>query len=304
MRPSTDSPRRALGWLARLLLAAPLLVLALPAAAPAEIYKWVDAEGRLHYTTDLSKVPARQRLRSEQGAREREASDAVQRTTSRRRPAPARRASSYGRTSQAEKKTYTIRIPPGGRNLPVMVELNDSVMAPFIIDTGATHVAVPRKFVEELGIETDENTPTQTYHTANGVIESQLVTLDSVSIGGARVEDVQASVSDSLPIGLLGLSYFNHFEYRVDSARGLVHLTPIDQGGDAVRGGRTEAQWRGLFTKLRKQLQSIQEEIERTPASRSRKLARLGSQRASTLERLAEAEAEADHTKVPFAWRR
>lgn len=285
-------------WIA--LLASAALCAAEPVRA--EIYKWVDGDGDIHFTTDLSKVPAGQRSGAEEGARERERSSVIQRHSSSPVAVPARRAP--GRSARAGQKTYTIPIPPGGVNLPVMVQLNDRVMAPFIIDTGASDVAIPRSVAEQLGIEIGPDTLTKRYRTANGVIDAAVVTLDSVSLGGARVEDVQASVSDSLPTGLLGLSYFNHFHYQVDSARGLVHLTPNGlTGSDAMRGGRTQAQWRGLFANLRGQLRTIQDEIERTPRSRSRKLDRLGDQRKTVLDQLARVEAEADQLRVPFSWR-
>jgi clan AA aspartic protease (TIGR02281 family) len=271
--------------------------------ATAEIYKWIDAEGKMHFTTDLSKVPAGQRRKAEQGARDREDSYSVQRHSGDALSAPARRAP--GRSLRVGgKQTYTIRVPQGATSMRVMVELNDRVAAPFIIDTGASDVTIPRSVADELGIQTGPETLTMQYRTANGLIESPVVTLQSVSLGGARVEDVPASISDSLSIGLLGLSYFNHFQYEIDAVRGLVHLTPngLAESG-AVRGGRSEAQWRLSFNNLRGRIQGVQDEIERTPSSRSRKLDHLAAQRGQLLSQLARLEAEADQARVPFTWR-
>jgi clan AA aspartic protease (TIGR02281 family) len=280
-------------------------VLSLAVASPAagEIYKWVDADGEIHFTTDLTKVPPDQRRASERGAELREQSDLVQ-----RHAAPAAAGSSSGRRiaarSRAGKKTYTVRVPPGGSSMPVMVELNDRVQAPFIIDTGASDVVLPRSVAHELGLETGPDTLTLQYRTANGIVEAPVVTLDSVSLGGARAENVHASISDSLRIGLLGLSYFNRFDYQIDAANGLVHLTPngVEETG-AVRGGRSEAQWRATFGSLRQRLAAIQAEMDRTPSSRSRKQDHLEEERERVLAQLARLEAEADHARVPFTWR-
>lgn len=290
-----------------LALAAPPALLSLVLAAPpaaAEIYQWMDAAGQLHFTTDLSQVPPDQRKRSEQGARERQDSDRVQRHSGDSTPPPAHRAPSARVPSAAGQQTYTIPVEPGGTSLRVLVELNDRVTAPFIIDTGASDVTIPRSVAQQLGIETGPDSLTMQYRTANGVIESPVITLDSVSLGGARVESVPASVSDSLPVGLLGLTYFNHFQYEIDAARGLVHLTPngLAESG-MLPGGRGEAQWRMSFSNLRARIEAVQAEIEGTPDSRSRKIAGLEGQRQGLLEQLALLEADADQAHVPFAWR-
>jgi clan AA aspartic protease (TIGR02281 family) len=278
-----------------------LALAALPAAA--EIYQWVDANGELHFTTDLSQVPADQRSRSERGARERQESDRVQRHSGDAGPPPARRAPTRAAGSAAQQ-TYTIPVEPGGTSLRVVVELNDRVSAPFIIDTGASDVSIPRSVANQLGIETGPDSLTMQYRTANGVIENPVVTLDAVSLGGARVENVPASISDTLPVGLLGLTYFNHFHYQIDAVRGLVHLTPNGLAESGVLpGGRGEAQWRTSFRNLRDRIEAVQQVIERTPDSRSRKVAGLEEQRKGLLEQLARLEAEADEAHVPFAWR-
>lgn len=284
-------------------LIAALALLGGPAGlALAEIYKWVDADGRLHYTTDLSQVPSSQRQQAEQGAKARGESEVIQRAPATARPVPARRAPGITRTRAG--KTYTIKVPPGATSMRVMVELNDRVSAPFILDTGASDVSIPRRVADQLGIRIGPETQTMQYRTANGVIESPVIQLQSVSLGGARVENVAASISDTLPIGLLGLSFFNHFHYEIDSIQGIVHLTPngLAESG-ALRGGRSEDQWRASFGNLRARIESIQLELERTPSSRSRKIAQLGEQRGALLAQLERLDAEADQARVPFTWR-
>lgn len=280
-----------------------LLLALLWVATPtgAEIYKWVDGNGQIHFTTDLTQVPPGQRRESERGAEVRSESDSVQFHSNDGAPPASRRGL---RSSRGGRKTYTVQVPPGATSMHVMVELNDRVKAPFIIDTGASDVVLPKRVADELGIEPGDDTLTQQYRTANGIIESPVVTLESVNLGGARVEGVLASISDTLQVGLLGLTYFNHFQYEIDAARGLVHLTPngvIETG--AVRGGRSEAQWRSTFGGLRKRMETVQEEIERTPASRSRKMEGLEEQRSRLLAQLSRLEAEADHARVPYTWR-
>ena len=44
------------------------LLLALPSWSSAEIYRWTDAEGRVHFTQDLSQVPPDHRAQAEESA--------------------------------------------------------------------------------------------------------------------------------------------------------------------------------------------------------------------------------------------
>ena len=40
-----------------------------------------------------------------------------------------------------------------------------------------------------------------------------------LSLGSATVQNVPASVSPNMSVGLLGLSFFNHFTYNIDGSR-------------------------------------------------------------------------------------
>jgi hypothetical protein len=65
-----------------------LLVLAAGAAAAGEVYRWTDADGKVHYTSDLERVPQAQRDAAKASVA-REKKGAVMRIESRPPPAPA-----------------------------------------------------------------------------------------------------------------------------------------------------------------------------------------------------------------------
>jgi hypothetical protein len=69
-------------------LALLLVALALPGAASAEIYRWVDDQGRDHFTTDLSQVPRAKRTAAKAAA---ESRPTVNRSEQGAAAAPARR---------------------------------------------------------------------------------------------------------------------------------------------------------------------------------------------------------------------
>jgi len=78
----------------------------------------------------------------------------------------------------------------------------------FLVDTGATAVALTPKDAEKLGIKPADLKYAHNITTAGGQARAAAVTLASISINGARLENVQALVvSDGLDVSLLGMSY-------------------------------------------------------------------------------------------------
>ena len=78
----------------------------------------------------------------------------------------------------------------------------------FLVDTGATAVALTADDARRLGIEPSTLTYSYTVQTANGPARAAPVKLSSISIGGARVDGVDAFVIDKgLETSLLGMTY-------------------------------------------------------------------------------------------------
>lgn len=273
-----------------------------PGPAEAEIYSWTDERGRVHYTQDLSKVPARHRKAAWNGSTESTPSR-VQRFE---RAAPPAAASANGGSAPAAAKTpvYRIRVARAGTSMVVNVRLNNSVTAPFILDTGASDVVIPRSVAEQLGLDLGPGVRTKRYATANGIIEQATVMLRSVQLGEAKVDDVPASISDSMRIGLLGLSFFNHFTYNVDAAEGIVTLRPNQMAASGmIRGGRSEAQWRSEFHQLNVRIEALEREYAGKTEAKARTRRRLESEIEGLQRHLATLEAEAASARVPMTWR-
>lgn len=78
----------------------------------------------------------------------------------------------------------------------------------FLVDTGATTVALTAADASRLGIEPDALKYDIPVRTASGETQAAAVKLDYVSVAGARVEQVDAVVvKDGLSSSLLGMSY-------------------------------------------------------------------------------------------------
>lgn len=85
----------------------------------------------------------------------------------------------------------------------------------FLVDTGASTVAISGNEARRLGIAYRE-APRTLIQTANGVVVSYRVRLDSISVGDITLHGVDAVVldGDSLPIALLGMSFLNRLDMR------------------------------------------------------------------------------------------
>jgi aspartyl protease family protein len=82
----------------------------------------------------------------------------------------------------------------------------------FMLDTGASDVAIPAELAQELGLE--RGAPVQ-YQTANGVVTAYRTTIDSVSIGPMVIRSVPASINPGMSDMeiLLGMSVLRHVEF-------------------------------------------------------------------------------------------
>jgi aspartyl protease family protein len=84
-----------------------------------------------------------------------------------------------------------------------------------LVDTGATFTALSREQAKRIGIDFSRGKPVRSM-TVNGAVSGWRVLLDSVQVGNATERNVEAIVvdNDSLPIGLLGMSYLNRFDMQ------------------------------------------------------------------------------------------
>lgn len=79
----------------------------------------------------------------------------------------------------------------------------------FIVDTGATFVSLPAGVARSLGIDLSRARRGIT-STANGIATVYAVKLDSITIGGITLHNVDASVSEGgLSVALLGMSFLS-----------------------------------------------------------------------------------------------
>jgi aspartyl protease family protein len=82
----------------------------------------------------------------------------------------------------------------------------------FLVDTGATDVAVPESMARVLGLEFG---PRVQVMTAAGPSQAWMTRLNEVSIGGIRRRNVRATITSGEFNGvLLGMSFLKHYSLR------------------------------------------------------------------------------------------
>lgn len=286
-------------------LAAAALLGALLAAPPvqAQLYRWVDEQGRLHVTDDLSRVPPsiRDRVASD-SADDRRAPAAPAPTPAAR---PAKPASEPPGEPAEEPRRHVIPVQRAGLEFAVEARLNGRYRAHFKVDTGATINTVPRHVVDELGIQIDTSTPVTVVAGISGEpMLVPVVTLDEVRLGDASVERVEAVVLDTLRYGLLGMPFFNHFRVHTDPAAGRLELEEIDLSAiDGVYGGYGEEYWRSRFRMVRAQLAQVAAYRARLPEEFGELHERLDSAERYWREQYESLELRASRDGVPRAWR-
>jgi aspartyl protease family protein len=80
----------------------------------------------------------------------------------------------------------------------------------FLVDTGATTVAIGTSDAQRMGIDYQKGQPIR-MNTANGVAQGWRVKLGSVRVGDVEIYDVEAVVGPNMPFALLGNSFLSRF---------------------------------------------------------------------------------------------
>lgn len=192
-------------------LAALLLLATSPRVASAQIYRWLDAAGDIHYSQGVESVPARYR------------SSAVIIGYDR----PAEPSAVGGATRSLG--TGRIAFTPGQ---PIVVEarINGSGQAHLMLDTGAQRTVISPSVLAALGVSYTDSQK-GTLRGVTGEAEVVAVRVDSIEVGGLRRGPLTVISHDSgfgpgRGDGLLGRDFLDHFTVTIDNAAGIVTLTP------------------------------------------------------------------------------
>lgn len=191
------------------------LVLYLAPAAPAQVYRWTDEQGRVSYSQGLDSVP--ERLRS-----------GAQFVNSPAAPPAAPSPTPGGRPAGAAVAgTAQVRFTPGQAIL-VNARINDSGSAKLLLDTGASVTTINPRLLSQLGVSS-RDAVRGSIRGVTGSADTLFVMVNSIDVNGAKAgpirvvaHDVELGPAD----GLLGRDFLDRFQVSIDNQAGIVTLTP------------------------------------------------------------------------------
>ena len=262
-----------------------------------EMYKWVDEKGTVHFTDDLSSIPEKYRQDAETRKPPKEGS--VPQTPGKPKPPPSPKG--------AEPEGMAVDLFRKHELLLAEVILNGRLKQYFIVDTGASFTLINRPTARELGITIDENTPFIPIFTASSLIFTPLVTLQSIRVGEAEVENVDVLIHDmpSDSAGLLGNSFLNKFRVTLDSVNGKMTLYSMQGTASPDRpGGYGRDFWVSQFRfyyRILEELRKIKQKYEGRGSSSE--LTRVNNAIRYFENQLSEFERKASFAGVPRNWR-
>ena len=262
-----------------------------------ELYKWVDEKGTIHFTDDLLSVPERYRQDAETRNPPKDISTSQPQEEPKSIPPPP----------VSEEKGITVDLVRKHELFLVEVVLNGWKKQQFIIDTGATFTLINRQTARELGITINETTPFIQVASVSDIISTPLVTLESLRVGKAEVENVEILIYPMAggADGLLGNSFLNKFKVEIDSINNKMTLHPMKGiPSPEYPGGYSKGYWVGQFRFYHRNLEDLKRlktKIESQGAQGE--LIRINNTIRYFENQLSELERRASFAGVPRNWR-
>lgn len=195
-------PERALRLVFR--AACIMAVLALPSLSIADIYRWTDALGDVHF----SDTPDR-------------SAHNLKKVTAGHINVIKNPEINIARLNQQ------VPFKEVNGNMVVQGSVNGTPMN-FIVDTGASLVVITPTVAKRAGIDTS-SAPRVKLETANGNVQAPAVQIGSLDVASFSLKQVRAAVvrvSPDAHTGLLGMSFLSHFHMQVDHQH---HMLILEQ---------------------------------------------------------------------------
>lgn len=186
-----------------------LALLAGPVGADAQMVRWTDDQGQAHYCEGLDCVPERYRA------------------TARPLALPTTPPAPEGRKDGPPSGVTKIPFQPG-KPILVNAKINGGGPVTLMLDTGASITVVNPLALWRLGIST-WFAPRGEIRGATGTTSVDMVRVQSIEVGEAKAgplvivgHDIESKEVD----GLLGRDFLDRFSVNIDSAAGVVTLSP------------------------------------------------------------------------------
>jgi predicted aspartyl protease len=183
-----------------------------PETAWAQMYRWTDEQGGVHYSQGIDSVPERLRPNALLlGYPDRPAPPAAG-------PSPA-----VGETSRATRIPFT-----PGKPIMVSARINGGGSAQLMLDTGASVTVINPRVLAAIGIGAS-GALRGSVRGATGTADVLFVPVQSIEVGAARSGPLRVASHDvdlGEADGLLGRDFLDQFTVNIDSTAGVVTISP------------------------------------------------------------------------------
>ena len=124
--------------------------------------------------------------------------------------------------------SYAVPVTPHSDHFLVASSINADDQLNLMIDTGASITTLARESFERIDQSGFEYRGSRLFSTANGLTQGEVYRVDSISLGEARVENLDIAVLDYQSTegvdGLLGMNVLRHFRFEIDQDEALLIL--------------------------------------------------------------------------------
>jgi len=229
-----------------------LIVLLTLAPASAEIYKWIDRDGRAHFSDTLAGVPPEYRDRIEERA--------SLTPTPRREPVLQRATPDHpSLVPTPAPPSYAVPLQRDGNAMLVEAWVSRTVRARLLLDTGAEFTVLSTAAARRLAVNLGDAAIIP-LRSASGVFFAPMIKVQSITVGDAVAYDVEVIVHDATPglDGLLGMSFLDNFLVTISTGNARLILTPLTDSVDVeLYGGHPQDWWIRKFRFYRSQIDSL-----------------------------------------------
>ncbi len=231
------------------------------AMAQAGMYSWKDGNGKTHFTDGLHKIPQKYRKNDQGFKKYRSARPPSSPLPLFKKPV----RSSYSPSGLRGREYVIPLIPTPSGNFMVEVNFNNRVKALLMVDTGASLVTISDKLAKKLGYRTNSKSAQIPFSTAGGMVWMPMIALDTVALGEAKVDLVEASVNSHMGDmdGLLGMSFLGDYRMEMDAARSQMILRPLGDPGDQQWGGKSALWWKARYSGYSDKIKNFEWEAKR-----------------------------------------